>query len=147
MERINSDLDIKTSEYKANFDHMRNLVNGLNKKLQDVENAASESAKKKHLARGKVLVRERIRLLLDDDSTLLEFSALAANGMYDDQVPCAGIITGIGKVCGKEVLVVANDATVKGGTYYPHAPQGDGRHRHGPFRPGRGGRKGLFQGD
>ena len=119
MERINTDLDTKTSEYKANFDHMRNLVNGLNKKLQDVENAASESAKKKHLARGKLLVRERIRLLLDDDSILLEFSALAANGMYDDQVPCAGIITGIGKVCGKEVLVVANDATVKGGTYYP----------------------------
>ena len=98
---------------------MRNLVNDLSKKLQVVGHAVSESAKQKHLARGKLLVRDRIRLLLDDDSTFLEFSALAANGMYDNQVPCAGIVTGIGKVCGKDVLIVANDATVKGGTYYP----------------------------
>jgi len=119
MKIIRSHLDTSTKEYKANFNHMRNLVNDLSKKLQVVEHAVSESAKQKHLARGKLLVRDRIRLLLDDDSTFLEFSALAANGMYDNQVPCAGIVTGIGKVCGKDVLIVANDATVKGGTYYP----------------------------
>ena len=119
MQQIISHLDTSTKKYKTNFDHMRNLVNDLNQKIQDAENGASESAKQKHLARGKLLVRDRIHLLLDDDSTLLEFSALAANGMYDNQVPSAGIITGIGKVCGKEVVIVANDATAKGGTYYP----------------------------
>ena len=143
MKIIRSHLDTSTKEYKANFNHMQNLVNDLSKKLQVVEHAVSESAKQKHLARGKLLVRDRIRLLLDDDSTFLEFSALAANGMYDNQVPCAGIVTGIGKVCGKDVLIVANDATVKGGTYYPitvkkqlraHPIRGD---RRGPFWPRR----------
>ena len=119
MKIIRSHLDTTTKEYKANFDHMRKLANDLNKKLKNVEQVVSEPAKQKHLARGKLLVRECIRLLLDDDSTFLEFSALAANGMYDNQVPCAGIVTGIGKVCGKDVLIVANDAIVKGGTYYP----------------------------
>ena len=119
MQKFHSQLDIESKYFKENFEHMKNLVSELNQKLQDAKNSAPEAIKEKHLKRGKLLVRERIRLLLDDDTSLLEFSALAANGMYDNQVPCAGIITGIGKVCGKGVVIVANDATVKGGTYYP----------------------------
>ena len=119
MEIINSHIDSTSAEYKTKFEYMQNLVNDLNQKLNHLENATSESAKEKHFKRGKLFVRERIRLLLDKETSFLEFSALAANGMYDDQLPSAGIVTGIGKVCGKEVLVIANDATVKGGTYYP----------------------------
>ena len=78
---------------------------------------------KKHeiniVGRGKLLPRERVRLLLDPGSPFLEFSALAALDVYEDDVPAAGVITGIGRVSGTEVMVVANDATVKGGTYYP----------------------------
>ncbi len=73
----------------------------------------------KQLERGKLLARDRVQKLLDDGSPFLEFSSLAANGMYDDQAPCAGIITGIGRIRGRLCLVVANDATVKGGTYFP----------------------------
>ncbi|WP_414069547.1 carboxyl transferase domain-containing protein, partial [Staphylococcus aureus] len=76
-------------------------------------------AREKHVARGKLLPRERVRALLDPGSPFLELSPLAAHGMYDDGAPGAGIITGIGRVDGIEVLVVANDATVKGGTYFP----------------------------
>ncbi len=79
----------------------------------------SESAREKHTARGKLLVRDRVDRLLDPGSPFLELSALAATGMYDDAVPSAGIVTGIGRVSGRETVVVANDATVKGGTYYP----------------------------
>ncbi len=119
MDIIRSILETTSEEYQSNFDHMQNLVDSLHKKIHNVQNAASETTKQKHLARGKLLVRDRIQQLLDKNSTFLEFSALAAHGMYEDQVPSGGIVTGIGKVCGKDALIVANDATVKGGTYYP----------------------------
>ena len=81
--------------------------------------AAARRARAKHVARGKLLPRERVRALLDPGSPFLEFSQLAAYGMYDDNIAAAGIITGIGRVAGRECVIVCNDATVKGGTYYP----------------------------
>src|SRR6187402_268855 len=98
---------------------MRDLVADLRERLAVVRRGGSESAREKHTARGKLLVRDRVDRLLDPGSPFLELSALAATGMYDDAVPSAGIVTGIGRVSGKETVVVANDATVKGGTYYP----------------------------
>src|SRR4029079_16266737 len=73
----------------------------------------------RHRAQGKLPVRERIERLLDPGTPFLEFSALAAHGMYDDEAPGAGIVPGIGRITGREALIIANDATVKGGTYYP----------------------------
>ncbi|HRD63746.1 MAG TPA: carboxyl transferase domain-containing protein [Nocardioides sp.] len=107
---------------------MRDLVADLRERLAAVRRGGSESAREKHTARGKLLVRDRVDRLLDPGSPFLELSALAATGMYDpagagakdrDSVPSAGIVTGIGRVSRREVVIVANDATVKGGTYYP----------------------------
>ena len=103
---------------------MRELVDDLRERLAIVRQGGSESARAKHTARGKLLVRDRVDRLLDPGSPFLELSPLAATGMYgalgqDNAVPAAGIVTGIGRVEGREVVVVANDATVKGGTYYP----------------------------
>ncbi|MFZ9593937.1 MAG: carboxyl transferase domain-containing protein, partial [Burkholderiaceae bacterium] len=78
-----------------------------------------EAARAKHLARGKLLPRDRVAQLLDPGAAFIEFSPLAAHGMYDGDAPCGGIITGVGSVHGRKVMVVCNDATVKGGTYYP----------------------------
>src|SRR4051794_33065363 len=98
---------------------MRDLVDELRARLATVRRGGSESARRKHLDRGKLLVRDRVDRLLDPGSPFLELSPLAATGMYDDAVPSAGVVTGIGRVSGRECVVVANDATVKGGTYYP----------------------------
>uniref|UniRef100_UPI00286E3E29 carboxyl transferase domain-containing protein n=1 Tax=Nocardioides sp. TaxID=35761 RepID=UPI00286E3E29 len=103
---------------------MRDLVDDLRARLALVRQGGSESARAKHSGRGKLLVRDRIDRLLDPGSPFLELSPLAATGMYgapgqDNAVPAAGIVTGIGRVEGREVVIVANDATVKGGTYYP----------------------------
>ncbi|MPZ95694.1 MAG: methylcrotonoyl-CoA carboxylase [Propionibacteriales bacterium] len=98
---------------------MRELVDELRQRLAIVRLGGSESARAKHIGRGKLLVRERVDRVLDPGSPFLELSPLAATGMYDDAVPAAGIVTGIGRVNGRECVIVANDATVKGGTYYP----------------------------
>ncbi|MFZ5848219.1 MAG: carboxyl transferase domain-containing protein [Actinomycetota bacterium] len=98
---------------------MRELVEELRARLATVREGGSESARAKHLERGKLLARDRVDRLLDPGSPFLELSPLAATGMYDDAVPSAGIVTGIGRVSGRECVIVANDATVKGGTYYP----------------------------
>ncbi len=98
---------------------MRELTGQLRERLVRVRGGGSESARAKHLERGKLLVRERVDRLLDPGSPFLELSPLAAYGMYDDAVPSAGIVTGVGRISGRECVVVANDATVKGGTYYP----------------------------
>ncbi len=98
---------------------MRALVEQLRARLASVREGGSESARAKHLERGKLLARDRVDRLLDPGSPFLELSPLAATGMYDDAVPSAGIVTGIGRVSGRECVIVANDATVKGGTYYP----------------------------
>src|SRR3954465_1025901 len=103
---------------------MRDLVDELRARLATVRRGGSESARHKHLDRGKMLVRDRVDHLLDPGSPFLELSPLAAWGMYgkDDEqyaVPAGGLVTGVGRISGRECVVVANDATVKGGTYYP----------------------------
>jgi 3-methylcrotonyl-CoA carboxylase beta subunit len=98
---------------------MRELVEKLRTTLAEVRLGGSETSRQRHLDRGKLLPRDRVDLLLDPGSPFLEIGALAAHGMYDDGVPSAGIITGIGRVSGRECVIVANDATVKGGTYFP----------------------------
>jgi 3-methylcrotonyl-CoA carboxylase beta subunit len=98
---------------------MKELVDDLRERLAAAREGGSEAARRKHTDRGKLLVRDRVDRLLDPGSPFLELSPLAATDMYGGSVPSAGIVTGIGRVSGREVVVVANDATVKGGTYYP----------------------------
>jgi len=98
---------------------MKELVDDLRARLAVVRQGGSEAARKKHTDRGKLLARDRVDALLDPGSPFLELSALAATGMYEDAVPSAGIVTGVGLISGRTCVVVANDATVKGGTYYP----------------------------
>ena len=98
---------------------MRGLVADLKARLAEVEQGGGRAARERHLGRGKLLPRERVQALLDPGSPFLELSPLAAHEVYDDPVPAAGLITGIGRIAGTECVVVANDATVKGGTYYP----------------------------
>src|SRR5213594_3744438 len=98
---------------------MKDLVAELRSKLEAVKKGGGETAVKRHKDRGKMFVRDRIEAVIDPDTPFLEFSALAANGMYDDEAPSAGIVTGIGMIQGHRTVIVANDATVKGGTYLP----------------------------
>ncbi|MCH2285086.1 MAG: methylcrotonoyl-CoA carboxylase, partial [SAR324 cluster bacterium] len=119
MPAFKTNIDLHSADYQRNAERMSSLVGDLQEKMEKTSIGGSEEARKKHIKRGKLLPRERVNLLLDSGSPFLEFSQLAAHEMYDDDVPAAGIITGIGRVSGKEVVIVANDATVKGGTYYP----------------------------
>src|SRR5467141_2014256 len=119
MGAIRSKLDPGSEEFQANARAMAGLVADLRAKVEYTAQGGEESARAKHLARGKLLPRERLRLLLDPGSPFLELSPLAAFGVYEDEAPGAGIITGVGLVSGKECVAVVNDATVKGGTYYP----------------------------
>src|SRR5258707_2364473 len=119
MPRIKSILDTASPAFQANAEHHRALATDLRLRVARVAEGGGAEAQKKHTARGKLLPRERVRALLDPGSPFLEFSQLAAFGMYGDDAPAAGLITGMGRVEGREVVIVANDATVKGGTYYP----------------------------
>jgi len=119
MPAIKSRLDTGSEAFEANAAHHRALAEDLRAQVSRVSEGGGAESQKKHTARGKLLPRERVRGLLDPGSPFLELSQLAAFGMYGDDAPSAGIITGIGRVEGREVIVVANDATVKGGTYYP----------------------------
>ena len=119
MTIIKTSVNTQSGEFKANAAATQSLVDDLNDKVSTVAQGGDEQAREKHLARGKLLPRDRIRHLCDPGSPFLELSQLAAWGMYDDAVPGAGIITGIGQIAGRECVIVANDATVKGGTYYP----------------------------
>ena len=119
MPIIENAIDVRSAEFLANAEALRSVTADLHEQLYKVSQGGGDKARKKHTERGKLLPRERIRGLLDPGSPFLELSPLAAHGMYEDQAPCAGIITGIGRVHDQEVLVVANDATVKGGTYFP----------------------------
>jgi 3-methylcrotonyl-CoA carboxylase beta subunit len=114
-----SKIDPRSEEFRANAAALRAAVDDLRAKVEQVSRGGSEEARAKHLARGKLLVRDRVDGLLDPGTPFLEFSQLAAWGMYGSEVPAAGIVTGIGRVQGHECVIVANDATVKGGTYYP----------------------------
>ncbi len=119
MSMIVTQIDPRSPEFQTASAHLRALVEDLQRELLRSAAGGGTKARDKHVARGKLLPRERVRALLDPGSPFLELSALAAHGMYDDVAPGAGLITGIGRVNGIEVLVVANDATVKGGTYFP----------------------------
>ena len=119
MSVIHSRLDTRSSDFRANAAAMQAMVDDLRARTEAVARGGPEEARKKHLARNKLLVRDRIEALLDPGAPFLELSPLAALGMYDDEVPAAGLVTGIGRVSEQECLIVANDATVKGGTYYP----------------------------
>ncbi len=119
MSLIKTTLNTRSEEYRGNTEHNQRLVQELRERVAQAALGGPERARKKHLERGKLLPRERIRQLLDPGTPFLEFSQLAAWGMYNDGVPGAGIITGIGRVAGQECVIVCNDGTVKGGTYYP----------------------------
>ena len=119
MPRITSKINSKSQEFADNAAHMQVQVDDLNEKIAQIKQGGGEKANKRHTDRGKLLPRERINVLLDDGSPFLELSQMAAWQVYDDHVPAAGVIVGIGRVSGVECIIVANDATVKGGTYYP----------------------------
>jgi 3-methylcrotonyl-CoA carboxylase beta subunit len=119
MSILRSAIQIKSEEFCVNDQHMRRLVAELQERTAQVAQGGSVAARKKYQERGKLLVRERVDLLLDPGTPFLELSALAANGVYGGEVPSAGLVTGIGRIGGTESVIVANDATVKGGTYYP----------------------------
>ena len=119
MTIIETAVDTRSPEFKANAEAMAVLVADLRAKVAAVERGGGEAARERHLGRGKLLPRERVRTLIDVGSPFLELSQLAADRVYDDDVPAAGLITGIGRIEGRECVIVANDATVKGGTYFP----------------------------
>jgi 3-methylcrotonyl-CoA carboxylase beta subunit len=119
MDTISTKIDVSDAEFAANREQMLATLDSYRKRIAAVHLGGGEAAIERHRKRGKLFVRDRIERLVDPDSPFLEFSALAAAGMYGDDAPCAGIVTGIGRIDGRECVIVANDATVKGGTYYP----------------------------
>ncbi|MDJ0919239.1 MAG: carboxyl transferase domain-containing protein [Woeseiaceae bacterium] len=119
MPRIDTKIDPASDGYATNYASNHALAEELKLVREQIELGGSERARDKHLARGKLLPRDRVRGLLDDDSDFLEIGAFAAYRVYEDNVPAAGVIAGIGTVSGIRCMIVANDATVKGGTYYP----------------------------
>ncbi len=116
---IQSAADPRAAEFRSNAARMAALVAELRATVDRIREGGGEVARQRHTGRGKLLPRDRIRTLIDPASPFLEFSQLAAQGVYPEDVPAAGLITGIGRVAGRECVIVANDATVKGGTYYP----------------------------
>ncbi len=119
MAVIRSKISTSSREFADNAANTQSQVNDLKARLEKLVTGGPSALREKHQKRGKLLVRDRIKILLDKDESFVEFSALAANGMFDDDVRSAGIVTGLGRIHGQEVVVIANDATVKGGTYYP----------------------------
>ncbi|HCY64739.1 MAG TPA: methylcrotonoyl-CoA carboxylase [Oxalobacteraceae bacterium] len=119
MAIIESKINPRSEDFKKNAAVLQAVVDDLKQKIAQIGQGGGEAARAKHIARGKLLPRDRVQMLLDPGTPFLEFSQLAATGMYGDAAPSAGIITGIGRVAGIECVIVCNDATVKGGTYYP----------------------------
>jgi 3-methylcrotonyl-CoA carboxylase beta subunit len=119
MSRIESRINPRAEEFQANAAHMQSLVDDLQTRIAEIRRGGGGKYQQRHTSRGKLLVRERIDALVDPGSPFLELSQLAALGVYEEDVAAAGIVTGIGRVAGQECMIVANDATVKGGTYYP----------------------------
>ena len=119
MTRLTSAIDTTSPEYVANKAKMENLISDLRARVAKIEQGGGDKARERHTSRGKLLPRDRINHLLDAGTPFLELSQLAAYQVYEDDIPAAGIITGIGRVSGQECVIVCNDATVKGGTYYP----------------------------
>jgi len=119
VSKLRTFIDKDSDGFKENAEAYEELLEELRDRTEEARKGGGEKARKRHETRGKLPVRDRIDLLLDPNTAFLELSPLAAFGMYDGRVSAAGIITGIGRVSGREVMIVANDATVKGGTYYP----------------------------
>ena len=119
MEQIQTEVNTKSSEFSENEKHNLEILDDFKSKLNVATAGGPEKSIEKHRKRGKLLARDRIQLLIDEGTPFLEFSPLAAHGLYGDSAPSAGIVTGIGAVHGREVVIIANDATVKGGTYFP----------------------------
>src|SRR4030043_1624880 len=119
MQKFESKIDTQSQEFKLNTEYIQRCMNEYKEVLDKIKLGGSEKDRERHKARGKLLPRERLAALFDKNTPFLEFSALAGYKMYPEEPPAAGVITGVGVVHGREVLVVANDATVKGGTYFP----------------------------
>ena len=119
MDAIESNIQTNGPDFQKNLEYMQSLIAELNESLRSVRETGDTDAAELHRSRGKMPVRDRVRTLLDPGTPFLELSPLAAWQMYKDESPCGGIVTGIGIIHGKQVVIVANDATVKGGTYYP----------------------------
>ncbi|MGW8194819.1 MAG: carboxyl transferase domain-containing protein [Desulforhopalus sp.] len=119
MAKIDSKINVRSESFLENQRHMRSLVEDLRGKVERIKAGGGERYQQRHKERGKLLPRERIEVLIDPGSPFLELSQLAADGVYSEEVPAAGIITGVGRVSGLECMIVANDATVKGGSYFP----------------------------
>jgi 3-methylcrotonyl-CoA carboxylase beta subunit len=119
MPAIRSHIDSQSTDFQENAKHLSGLVQELEQTLADIRLGGGDKARSKHTERGKLLARDRITALLDSGSPFLEIAPMAAHEMYENQAPCAGLIAGIGNVHGQQVMVLANDATVKGGTYFP----------------------------
>ena len=119
MAVLTSNIDRLGADFSKNSDKMKSIVDDLRAKIALIEQGGAEKYRERHVARGKLLARDRIRKLLDKGSAFLEFSQFAAYEVYGDDIPAAGIVTGIGRVAGLECVIVCNDATVKGGTYFP----------------------------
>lgn len=119
MPTLKSAINVSSDQYRANAEIMQRIVADLRQKTAAVAAGGGEAARAKHVARGKLLPRDRVQHLLDPGSPFLELSPMAAYEMYDGVAPCAGVITGIGRIAGTDCVIVCNDATIKGGTYYP----------------------------
>ena len=119
MDTLKSNINTGSKEFLENSKVMESLVSDLKKKIAFSQMGGGKEAIERHISRGKLLPRERINYLIDPGSPFLEFSSLAAYGHYNDEAPGSGLITGIGRVSGRECVLIVNDATVKGGTYYP----------------------------
>jgi len=119
MEPLETHLDPSSDEFRANREHMQSLVAELHRRIAEAREGGGAKYVARHREQGKLPVRERIAALLDPNTPFLELSPLAANAMYDGEAPAAGIITGVGRIQQRECLIIANDATVKGGTYFP----------------------------
>ncbi|MEL4571401.1 carboxyl transferase domain-containing protein, partial [Acinetobacter baumannii] len=119
MNQLQSKINVRSEDFKTNQQAMQTLVTDLKQVAQRIALGGGENARQKHLSRGKLLPRERIDQLIDVGTAFLEIGQLAAYNVYEDDVPAAGVIAGIGQVNGVTCMIVANDATVKGGTYYP----------------------------
>src|SRR5215813_3597504 len=116
---LHSSIDPTSQEFAGNAEAMRTVVGDLREKLAQVAGGGGESSRNRHTSRGKMLARERVDLLVDPGTAFLELSPLAAYGLYGGDVHSASIVTGVGRISGRECVIVANDATIKGGTYYP----------------------------
>jgi acetyl-CoA carboxylase carboxyltransferase component len=119
MKRLKSNISTISSSYKENYEHNQALLEELKEKQSQVQSMGPSHAKQKHTERGKLLVRDRVAQLCDKNSPFLELSTFAGYDMYDDEAPSAGMVAGVGVINGRECMIVANDATVKGGTYFP----------------------------